>query len=151
LALAEAFVQVSEFVGKYPLSQNASDFVDAVIQTVNTSSGVNLTSKRTELINEYNGGSNQTNSRARVVLKVVGYPEVRQAEYNRAFVLAEYFGYLRRNAEQSGYDVWVNVLDNREPGNYRGMICSFITSQEYQERFGAIVTHNNGECPSIGP
>ena len=151
LALAEDFVQRSEFVAKYPLSQNASQFVDAVIQTVNTSSGVDLTSKQAELITEYNGGSSQTNSRARVTVKVVGYTEVEQAEFTRGFVLAEYFGYLRRDAEQGGYDFWVNVIDNREPGNYRGMVCAFITSQEYQERFGAIVTHSNSECPSIGP
>jgi hypothetical protein len=151
VALAEEFVQRSEFVTKYPLSQSASEYVDALIQSVNQSSGLDITAHKTELVNEYNSGGTQENRRARVLVKVVDYPEVVDAEYTRAFVLAEYFGYLRRNAEDEGYNFWVNVLANREPGNYRGMVCAFLTSQEYQERFGAIVTHSNSECGSIGP
>lgn len=27
------------------------------------------------------------------------------------------------------------------------MVCSFVTSAEYQLRFGAAVTRNNSECP----
>jgi hypothetical protein len=152
LALAEEFVQRSEFVTKYPLSQSASEYVDALIQSVSQSSGVNIVGHKTDLINEYStGSSTQENRRARVLVKVVDYPEVVDAEYTRAFVLAEYFGYLRRNADEDGYNFWVNVLANREPGNYRGMVCAFLTSQEYQQRFGAIVTHSNSECGSIGP
>ena len=70
----------------------------------------------------------------------------KQAEYNAAFVLTEYFGYLRRDAEAEGFDFWLGVLNNRDLGNYRGMVCSFITSSEYQRRFSSIVTHSNAEC-----
>jgi hypothetical protein len=69
-----------------------------------------------------------------------------QAEYNSAFVLMQYFGYLRRNPDQGGYDFWLNVLNNRVPNNYRAMVCAFITSTEYQLRFGSVVTHSNAEC-----
>ncbi|HEX8097058.1 MAG TPA: DUF4214 domain-containing protein, partial [Pyrinomonadaceae bacterium] len=65
------------------------------------------------------------------------------------FVLAEYFGYLRRDAEQGGYDFWLNVLNNRVPGNFRSMVCAFITSQEYQERFSSVVPRNNQECNNV--
>jgi hypothetical protein len=58
----------------------------------------------------------------------------------------EYFGYLRRDPEADGYKFWLNVLSNQEPGNYRGMVCSFITSQEYQERFSPVVLHSNRDC-----
>ena len=65
-------------------------------------------------------------------------------------MLTEYFGYLRRNPDQGGYDFWLNVLNesgrNGNPANYRGMVCSFITSTEYQRRFSAIVSHGNAEC-----
>jgi hypothetical protein len=27
------------------------------------------------------------------------------------------------------------------------LVCSFITSAEYQQRFGALATHSNAECP----
>jgi hypothetical protein len=33
-------------------------------------------------------------------------------EYNPAFVRMMYFGYLRREVEQGGYDYWMNVLTN---------------------------------------
>ena len=58
--------------------------------------------------------------------------DFKQAEYNSAFVLMEYFGYLKRDPDQAGYDFWLNILNHREPGNYRGMVCAFITSDEYQ-------------------
>jgi Domain of unknown function (DUF4214) len=67
------------------------------------------------------------------------------AECNAASVLAEYFGYLRRNPEPEGYSFWLNVL-GKDVGNYRGMVCSFVTSTEYQQRFSTVVTHRNAEC-----
>jgi hypothetical protein len=69
-----------------------------------------------------------------------------QAEFNRGFVLAEYFGYLRRDPDPEGFAFWLNVLNNQVPGNFRSMVCAFITSEEYQERFGPTVTHSNSEC-----
>ena len=39
-----------------------------------------------------------------------------------------------------------HILDNGEPGNYRGMVCSFITAREYQLRFSNIVLRSNSEC-----
>ena len=58
----------------------------------------------------------------------------------------QYFGYLRRDADPGGYDFWLNVLNNREPNNYRGMICAFLTSIEYQERFGLFLRRSNADC-----
>ena len=71
---------------------------------------------------------------------------VRAANYNAAFVLTEYFSYLRRNPDAGGFTFWLNILNTGDPGNYRGMVCSFITSTEYQKRFSSIVSHGNGEC-----
>ena len=73
----------------------------------------------------------------------------KQAQYNQEFVLTEYFAYLRRDPEPDGYNFWLNVLNNSgvgNPGAYRGMVCSFVTSAEYQKRFSSIVSHSNGEC-----
>ena len=66
--------------------------------------------------------------------------------YNQSFVLMEYFGYLRRDPDRAGAEFWLNVLDTRETGNYRGMVCAFITSSEYQRRFSPLVTRNDQEC-----
>ncbi|HEY0006704.1 MAG TPA: DUF4394 domain-containing protein [Pyrinomonadaceae bacterium] len=147
-AYSEEFVQRSEFTAKYPTTQNGQEFVDALIENVKNTSGVDLTSKKGELIAEYNAGSNQTDSRARVMRKLIEYEEYKAAEFNPAFVLSEYFGYLRRDPDEGGYLFWLNVLNNKQPGNYRGMVCSFLTSKEYQERFSSIVPRTNTQCAS---
>ena len=72
--------------------------------------------------------------------------EFRSAVYNPSFVLMEYFGYLQRDMDPDGFNFWVNVLNNGDPGNYRGMVCSFMTSAEYQLRFSPVITHSNREC-----
>ena len=48
-----------------------------------------------------------------------------------------------------GYDFWLDVITNREADNYRGMVCSFITSIEYQNRFSSMATHSNSECAGV--
>jgi Calx-beta domain/Beta-propeller repeat/Domain of unknown function (DUF4214) len=144
--LATDFVQRAEFTTKYGLGLSRDQFVDALLLNVQQTSGVNLTSRRNELLAEYDAGANQTQSRARVLLRLVGYTEYKQAEYNRAFVLAQYFGYLRRDPDEDGYQFWLNILNNVAPNNYRAVVCAFITSTEYQQRFSSVVTHSNAEC-----
>lgn len=143
---ANEFVQRPEFIAKYPLAQTGTQFVDALLLAVWNSSGLDLGSKSSELLSEYNAGGTQTERRARVVVKLIEYPEYSQVEFNPAFVLAEYFGYLRRNPDEGGYQFWLDVLNNREPNNYRGMVCSFLTSAEYQQRFSPVITRTNRDC-----
>ena len=72
------------------------------------------------------------------------------AEYNRAFVTTQYFGYLRRDADLGGFLFWlgqVNSAPLRDTNKQHAMVCSFITSDEYQQRFSPVVTHHNSECP----
>lgn len=145
-AFALAWVQRAEFLTKYPTTQSAAQFVDALIATTLQSSGVNLTAMRQTLLDEYNAQSNQTAARARVVRLVADNTAFQQAEYNKAFVLMQYFGYLRRDADDGGYNFWLDVVTNQQPGNYRGMVCAFITSAEYQYRFGTTLTRSNADC-----
>jgi hypothetical protein len=68
-----------------------------------------------------------------------------QQETNRAFVLMQYFGYLRRNPNDApeasldfaGYNFWLGKL-NQFNGNYINaeMVKAFISSIEYRKRFG---------------
>jgi hypothetical protein len=73
------------------------------------------------------------------------------AEYNLVFVATEYFGYLRRDGDANGLNFWlveqVNRFPLRDTDIQHAMVCSFITSVEYQLRFGVVVTHTNAECP----
>jgi hypothetical protein len=145
VAFSQSFVGRSEFTTKYQLDITADSFVDAVLQTVQ-GLGVNLSSERANLIVIYNGQSNTVDRRAAVMRAVADNAVFKQAQFNPAFVLTEYFGYLRRDPDLNGYNFWLNVLNNADPNNYRGMVCSFVTSTEYQRRFSSVVTHNNGEC-----
>ncbi|MCU1268004.1 MAG: glucose/sorbosone dehydrogenase [Acidobacteria bacterium] len=145
-AFAEALVQRAEFTNRYQTSTTAESFVDALLANVQQATGVDLSSRRSSLITRYNSGTSQTQSRSFVLRDLTENAAVRSATYNAGFVLTEYFGYLRRNPDQGGYNFWLNVLNTGDPGNYRGMVCSFITSTEYQRRFSAIVSHSNAEC-----
>ena len=144
-AFAESFVQREEFVQRYQANTTAESFVAALLLSVQ-SSGLDLSSRRDSLMASYNSGDSLVQSRALVVRAIADDATFRQVQYNSAFVLTEYFSYLRRNPDQGGYDFWVNVLSNNEPGNYRGLVCAFVTSSEYQRRFSSIVTRSNGEC-----
>ena len=101
-----------------------------------------MSAQRNSLLTYLNSGG----TRAGVVRLVADNPLFQQAEYNRAFVLMQYFGYLRRDLDAAGYDFWLDVVTNREPGNYRGMVCAFITAAEYQQRFGQQTPRSNAEC-----
>jgi hypothetical protein len=147
IAYSLEFVQRSEFTGKYPLTSNGPAFVDALLQNVQTNSGVDLIERREELLAVYHTGSDQTDSRARTLRTLADHDDFKAAEYNRAFVLAQYFGFLRREPDPAGYTFWLSVL-NGNSNNVRNMVCMFITSDEYQGRFGVARQHSNAECKS---
>ena len=65
-----------------------------------------------------------------------------QREFNKAFVLMQYFGYLHRNpndAPDTNYDGWQFWYDklNEHNGNFvqAEMVKAFIVSIEYSNRF----------------
>jgi len=89
---------------------------------------------RDSLVAGLNGA---TETRATVLRKVAESEELKLREFNKAFVLMEYFGYLRRDPDQAGYAFWVNKL-NAFNGDFVAaeMVKAFITSSEYRQRFG---------------
>lgn len=145
-AFADSFVQRAEFIEKYKSAQTAESFVSNLIDTMRESAGVDLSGQYNALIGKYQAGSNINQSRSLVVREAIDAASFKTAVYNHSFVLMEYFGYLKRDPDQGGFDFWVNVLNNKEVNNYRGMVCSFVTSAEYQKRFSSVVTHSNAEC-----
>jgi uncharacterized repeat protein (TIGR01451 family) len=141
-ALAADFVQRPEFVTLYPASQTNSQFVNKLFDTAGLTP---FTTERQQQIDAMNAGK----TRAQVVRDVVAIPAFTTREHNPSFVLMQYFGYLRRDPDPGGYAFWLDILNNREPNNYLGMVCAFITSGEYQQRFSPIVTRGNSECAGI--
>jgi hypothetical protein len=153
LNLANVLVQRPEFLSKYPASQDGPAFVDAVLTTLRNDTGVDLGSQRAGLISLFNSGgrgavmyrladdnlqTNPINSRAFI-----------DAEYNRAFVATQYFGYLRRDSDIGGFLFWLGQVNSgplHDATKQRAMVCAFTTSAEYQQRFSFVVTHSNAEC-----
>jgi hypothetical protein len=86
---------------------------------------------------------NSGKSRAQMLRAVAEHQNLISAESNRAFVLIQYFGYLRRNpndapdSDYTGYDFWLSKL-NQFNGNFINaeMVKAFISSAEYRQRFG---------------
>ena len=145
-AFASSFVERGEFTAQYPLTLTADSYVDALLRRAEQTSGLDLSSERANLLALYNSGASAAESRSRALRTVVEGAGFKQTQYNAAFVLMEYFGYLGRNPDRGGYDFWLNVLNEGDRNNYRGMVCSFITSAEYQRRFSPVVTRSNADC-----
>lgn len=145
-ALADAFVQRPEFARAYQSTTTAALFVDALLRNVEQSTGLDLSGDRNGLIARYETGAGINQSRSLVVKDVAESAALSRAVYNKAFVLMQYFGYLQRDPDQSGYDFWLDVVSNRDVANYRSMVCAFISSAEYQRRFGSLVTRTDADC-----
>ena len=138
---ATTFVSRVSFTAVYATTMTPSQFVKTLYQN----GGITPTeSDLTSAINEFGGAGNTTDieARARVLRQVAENSILKQREFNRAFVLMQYFAYLRRNPNSgpdtdfSGYDFWLNKLDNFN-GNYidAEMVKAFIQSNEYRKRF----------------
>jgi hypothetical protein len=130
-------VQRSRFLAEFPLSMTAAQFVDKL----NANAGNPLSAaERNQLVSDL---STNAKTRAQVLRSVIEDADFVNSEFNRAFVLMEYFGYLRRNpndpqdSDYTGYDFWLTKL-NQFNGNYINaeMVKAFLSSIEYRQRFG---------------
>jgi hypothetical protein len=135
LLLAD-FMARPEFALTYPESMLPNDYVDKL----NAQAGAPLTqTERDQLVAGLFIG---TETRATVLRKVAEHPEFTSRETNRAFVLMQYFGYLRRapndppDSDFSGLDFWLSKLE-QFGGDYRRaeMVKAFVNSVEYRARF----------------
>jgi len=137
VAYFTSFVLRQRFLTDYPLSMTPTDFVDKL----NLRAGNVLSpSERDTLITQLQA---DTSSRPQVFRAIAENNTLKANESNRAFVLMQYFGYLRRNpndpqdSDYSGYKFWLDKL-NLFNGNFvqADMVEAFITSIEYRRRFG---------------
>ena len=140
-AFVNVFTSRPRFTVAFPSGISAAEFVD----TLNANaSGALSQSERDALVAELNLNSK---TRAQVLRAVAEDVDFVAAEKNRAFVLAQYFGYLRRNPDDvdfrglpdpnfDGYNFWLSKL-NQFNGNFveAEMVEAFITSIEYRRRF----------------
>ncbi|HEX7332393.1 MAG TPA: matrixin family metalloprotease [Pyrinomonadaceae bacterium] len=146
MALASALVERPEFKRKFPATMKPAEFVDALLAPLVQSTGVDLGSERSLLIGLLDDGAN---GRAMVLTRLASDQRVVDANYNQALVLFQYFSYLRRNPDDASYNTWVNTLKNkplRDPEAARSLVCNFLHSTEYQNRFGMLATHTPRQC-----
>ena len=104
---------------------NNTEFVDTLL----AEAGVTHPS-RDFWITALNNGSR---ARYEVMRELAESTQVYNKYYNQAFVVMQYFGYLRRQPDAL-YVNWIAHLD--ATGDSRSMISGFINSLEYRARFG---------------
>ncbi len=141
-AFVAAFAQRGRFTTAFPSSLTPAQFVDKLFQNAGVSPS---TADRNVAINEFGGAADTSNlaARGRSLRDVAENATFNQQEFNHAFVLMQYFGYLRRNVNDApnndftGYDFWLTKLQQFN-GDYIAaeMVKAFLTSIEYQNRFG---------------
>ncbi|CAN5346756.1 hypothetical protein BH18ACI2_BH18ACI2_07000 [soil metagenome] len=98
----------------------------------NPEGGAKVTLTRADLVSRLGSGAL---TRAQVLRTVVESDEVSAAEFNRAFVAMQYYGYLRRTPEPGGFNDWLDAIGRRGESP-RVMVNGFMNSQEYRLRFG---------------
>jgi hypothetical protein len=129
-AFLDAFVQRPAFQAAYAGLSNTQ-----YVETLVSHTGINYTQVERESL--ANGLANGSLSRAAVLGQIAGDQRFVDAKFNQAFVMMEYFGYLKRDPDADGYQFWLNKL-NQFGGNYEraDMVKAFIVSGEYRGRFG---------------
>ncbi len=127
-AFVDAWVQRPAFRAAYDGLTNES-YVDTII----SQTGGSFNGDRDALVGGLTSGSL---TRAAVLRQVAEDQGFVSAKRNATFVMMEYFGYLRRDPDESGYQFWLNKL-NQFGGNFEQaeMVKAFIVSGEYRGRF----------------
>ena len=128
--LASELVARTEFAGKAAMTDE--EFIDALY------SNIKLTTARDErerLLSELRNG--QT-TRASALIHVSENRALYRREYDRAYLLMHYFGYLRRNPADApdlnleGFNFWLEILERTN--DYASVTRVFIESGEYKDR-----------------
>jgi hypothetical protein len=136
------FVSRSRFMTSYPNTLTPTQFVNDLYSNAGV---VPSPTELASVIGEFGGAPDtvDTAARARALRRVAENTTLVEQEKNKAFVLMQYFGYMRRNpddtpdSDYTGYDFWLGKLTNFN-GNFVNaeMVKSFLVSGEYRGRFG---------------
>ncbi|HEX3281111.1 MAG TPA: hypothetical protein VHR36_07755 [Pyrinomonadaceae bacterium] len=140
-AYATDFVQRARFTSAYPTSLSPSAFVTQLFAAAGVTPSAQ---EQQDAVNEFGGAGNTADAaaRGRALRRVAENNTLKTNENNRAFVLMQYFGYLRRNVDEgpdndfSGWKFWLDKL-NAHGGDFHSaeMVKAFIVSGEYLNRF----------------
>jgi hypothetical protein len=127
VAFVDEFMARAAFKSKYDSTiGNPTAYVDALLNTA----GLQNHPSRAGWIAGLQNGSM---TRATVLRALAESSEAYAKFYNEAFVVMQYFGYLRRDPDIAYLD-WIKSINQN--GDYRAMIDGFMNSTEYRRRFG---------------
>ena len=129
-SFVDAWVQRAEFQSVYGALSNSA-YVDRLI----ANTGVSFTTTERDAL--VSGLANSSMTRATVLRQIAEDGRFVRAKFNKTFVMMEYFGYLRRDPDETGFNFWLQKL-NQFNGNFvqAEMVKAFINSGEYRQRFG---------------
>lgn len=156
------WVDRTDFLAEYPLALTRDEYINKLFSTQGV---VPTPEERNQAVFVWDALGSLKEKRARTIRAVVDTGGVFNVQYNPGFVLMQYFGYLRRNANDapdnnfSGYDFWLNKMNAfSQPGEdvrdaqvalarvkRAEMVKAFLASTEYRQRFGS------GPPSPIGP
>lgn len=71
-------------------------------------------------------------ARAAALLAAATSPDYDAREYDAAYVLAHFFGYLGRDPDPAGFDFWLGVLARN--GDHRALSRAFMESGEHRKQ-----------------
>ncbi len=127
-AFIQSWTQRSDFQSRYAGLTN-EQYVDSLIANMG---GTISAPERDNLVQDLANGK----SRADVLGKLVENATFSRNEFNSAFVLMQYFGYLGRDPDNNGFNFWLSKL-NEFDGNFVNaeMVKAFLESTEYRNRF----------------
>ena len=154
---AEAYVQRGNFQAAHG-AQTAAQFVDSLFANVGAQPS---TAERDAAISAFGAGGFEGQTAA--LRSITESGAVYNKLYNEAFVLMQYYAYLRRNPNDppdtnfDGYNFWLAKLDSfTQPGEdardetvairrvrRAEMIRAFLLSDEYRGRFGGDASRGN--------
>ena len=147
------WVDRDEFRAQFPAGLTGEQYVDALFANGGV---VPTAAERAAALAAYGAGG--PGGRALALRNVAGSSSIYNKQYNSAFVLMQYFGYLRRNPNDppeatldfAGYEFWLQKLNQFTlPGEdvrnesvalervrRADMLKSFLVSGEYMSRVG---------------
>jgi hypothetical protein len=127
-AFYQAWSQRQDFRSRYDRLTDAQ-FVDALYASMGVAASA---AERDALLSSLASGA----PRAEALGRAVENEEFSRLEFNKAFVLMQYFGYLRRNPDAEGFGHWLGKLEEFG-GDYQRaeMVKAFLSSTEYRDRF----------------
>jgi hypothetical protein len=128
-AFVDEWVQRADFQSAYKGLDNET-YVDTLISHTEVAFSQ---SEHDALVRGLNSGAS---TRAQVLKQIAENNSFVSAKRNAMFVMMQYFGYLRRDPDDSGYQFWLDKL-NQFDGNFEQaeMVKAFLVSSEYRDRF----------------